>query len=68
MKNIPDYIGFKSTNEGYADDAFETDWVQMQNNAKGLGGRPKGSKEIEIKSKDLKGTLRRAVVIIRIQR
>jgi hypothetical protein len=58
MKNIPDYIGFKSTNEGYADDAFETDWVQMQNNAKGLGGRPKGSKEIEIKSKDLKGTFK----------
>jgi len=56
MKNIPDYTGFKSTNEVYADDAFETDWVQMQNNVKGLGGRIKGKKEIEIKSKDLKGS------------
>jgi len=48
----------ESVKEGYADDAFETDWVQMQNNAKGLGGRPKGNKEIEIKSKDLKGTFK----------
>ena len=48
----------ESVNEGYADDAFETDWVQMQNNAKGLGGRPKGNKGIEIKSKDLKGAFK----------
>ena len=48
----------ESVTEGYADDAFETDWVQMQNNAKGLGGRPKGNKGIEIKSKDLKGAFK----------